>query len=102
MARATVEMRQEMFDPVKKAVEPGTTVVWRNSSSVDHNMTSVQFHDVAEKWNFRTQTLQPDDSAVYSFDQEGIYEYFCRIHGEEMCGAILVGDVSLNASLPCE
>ncbi|WP_227356061.1 cupredoxin domain-containing protein [Haladaptatus salinisoli] len=102
MTRATVEMHQQTFDPVKNAVTPGTTVVWKNTSSVDHDVTSVQFHDTAEKWSFSTQTLRPDDSVVYTFDDAGIYEYFCSLHGEEMCGAILVGDVSLDASLPCE
>ena len=102
MGRATVEMREETFEPVKKAVEPGTTVVWRNTGSADHDVTSVQFHDTAEKWSFSTQTLRSDDSVVYAFDEEGIYEYFCSLHGEEMCGAILVGDVSLDAALPCE
>lgn len=102
MARATVEMQDEAFNPVRKAVASGTTVVWKNVGTAAHVVDSVQFHDVADEWQFRTQTLRPGDSAIYAFDQEGIYEYYCGLQGESMCGVILVGDISLSDSLPCE
>lgn len=102
MARARIEMTDEEFDPVRTAVDPETTVVWKNVGTVDHALDSVQFHDVASDWQFRTQTLRPGDSAVYTFDDEGIYEYYCRLQGEDACGVVLVGDVSLSESLPCE
>lgn len=81
---------------------PGTTVVWKNVGSAAHVVDSVQFHDPADAWQFRTQTLQPGDSAVSAFEQAGIYEYYCRLQGEKMCRVILVGDTSLSDSLPCE
>lgn len=62
----------------------------------------MQFHDVARVWQFRTQPLESGDSAVYAFDQEGIYEYYCRLQGKDMCGVVLVGDVTLSDPLPCE
>lgn len=102
MGRATVEMDDRAFDPVRKQVPTGTTVVWRNTGSADHVVDSVQFHDIADQWQFRTQALRSGDSTVYTFDQEGIYEYYCGLQGETMCGVILVGDVSLPESLPCE
>lgn len=101
MSRTMVEMKDDTFDPVQKRVTPGTAVVWKNVGPADHVVHSIQFHDVAERWNFRTQTLRPGDSAVYAFDQKGIYEYYCWLQGDDMCGAILVGDVSLPNSLPC-
>ena len=102
MARATVEMTDETFNPIRKTVAPGTTVVWKNVDSASHVVDSVQFHDSADEWQLRTQTIRSGDSAVYAFEEEGIYEYYCGLQGEEMCGAILVGDVSLSSSLPCE
>lgn len=102
MPRATVEMEDERFNPIRKDVQPETTVVWRNLGSASHVVDSVQFHGKADEWQFRTQTLRPGDSAVYAFDESGIYEYYCRLYGKEMCGVILVGDVSLSDSLPCE
>lgn len=102
MTREIVKMEKDVFNPVRKTVAIETTVVWKNVSSTAHIVTSVQFHNVAEQWHFRTQTLRPNDSAIYAFDQEGIYEYYCGLQGEDMCGVILVGDVSLSDSLPCE
>lgn len=102
MTRATVEMEDDTFAPVRKTVPLGTTVIWKNVGSADHIVDSVQFHDSAEQWNFRTQVLRPGDSAVYTFNQDGIYEFYCGLQGKDMCGVILVGDVSLAESLPCE
>lgn len=94
-------MTDEAFDPVRTTVAPGTTVVWRHTRSTDHVVDSVQFHDAAEQWQFRTQSLGPDDSAVFAFDQGEIYEYYCGLQREETCGVILIGDVSLHDPLPC-
>lgn len=102
MARTTVEMKDERFSPVRQQIDSGTTVVWQNVGSTSHVVDSVQFHDTADEWQFRTQTLRPGDSAVYTFDDEGIYEYYCGLQGEDTCGVILAGDVSLRQSLPCE
>lgn len=102
MARTTVEIDEDGFDPVRASVAPGTTVVWRNVGATAHVVDSVQFHDAAERWQLRTDTLRTDDSVAYAFDDEGIYEYYCRLEGDDCCGAILVGDVSLDESLPCE
>lgn len=100
MARTTVELTDESFNPVRTTVAPGTTIVWENTGSTDHVIDSVRFHDTATHWQFRTQPLPPGDSAIYTFDHEGIYEYYCGLHGEDTCGVILVGDVSLPSSLP--
>lgn len=102
MTGATIEITDTGFEPVRKAVLPGTTVVWKNVGTADYEIRSVRFHDVAADWQFRTQTFQSGDSTVYAFDEEGIYEYYCGSRGKDVCGVVLVGDVSLSDSLPCE
>ncbi|MFC6764553.1 cupredoxin domain-containing protein [Natrinema soli] len=102
MAQETVKMEEYSFDPVRKTVSPDTAVVWKNVGSASHVVDSVQFHDVADQWQLRTQVLRSGDSAVYEFSEEGIYEYYCGLQGEDMCGVVLVGDVSLSKRLPCE
>jgi plastocyanin len=97
-----VEMRSTSFDPLRASVEPGTTVEWVNEDGFDHDVTAEQFHDVAADWDF-SEALAAGESTTYTFEEAGVYEYYCTIHGEEnMCGAVLVGDVSLDQSLPCE
>lgn len=57
MVRSTVELDEDAFRPVRERVESGTTVVWRNVGSTSHVVESVQFHEPADKCQFRAQTL---------------------------------------------
>lgn len=99
----TVDMVSSTFDPVRLDVETGTTVVWENEDSYGHTVVSDQFHDVAESWDFESDTLGGADTTSYTFDSSGVYEYYCDIHGRaQMCGAILVGGATLDQDLPCE
>ncbi|MFB6146376.1 MAG: plastocyanin/azurin family copper-binding protein [Halobacteriaceae archaeon] len=99
----TVEMAASAFDPVRADVAVGTTVVWTNRDPYGHTVESARFHETAADWAFETETLGQGDTAAYTFETAGVYEYFCTIHGRDnMCGAVLVGDVSLSKTLPCE
>lgn len=98
----TVMMQEGTFESVRLSVPTETSVIWRNDDTTDHRIVSVQFHDAAADWHFRSQSLHPGDTVVYTFDDDGVYEYFCRLHGNAICGAILVGETSLADPLPCE
>lgn len=102
---ATVTARGTSFDPIRASIDPGETVVWANESTgsySSHTVTSAAFHDTAASWSF-DETFEGGDSLSYTFESPGIYEYYCTIHGKSsMCGVILVGDVSLDKSLPCK
>jgi plastocyanin len=101
-SKKTVEMVDTSFKPMQASVEPGTTVEWVNQDSFGHDVTSAQFHDAATQWDFASD-VSPGGSVTYTFDSEGVYEYYCTIHGKDsMCGVVLVGDVSLDEELPCE
>lgn len=90
------------FQPLRTSVDPGTTVEWTNEDSFGHDVTAAQFHDAAAAWDFAVD-VGPGESATHTFDSAGVYEYACTIHGRSsMCGAVLVGDASLDKSLPCE
>lgn len=102
MARDTIEMETDAFDPVRTTVAPDAEVVWNNVGSASHVIDGVRFHDEADDWQFRTRTIRPGDSAVYHLGSGGTYEYYCGLDGREMCGVILVGEASLSESLPCE
>jgi len=99
----TVDMVNTSFDPVRATVDPGTTVTWRNQDGFDHEVKAAQFTDGAAAWSF-DQRVSSGETTSHTFDRPGVYEYFCPIHGKSnMCGAVLVGDVSLaSGSLPCE
>jgi len=96
-------MKDTAFHPVRTSVEAGTTVTWTNEDSYGHTVAAATLTDGATQWSFETGTLNNGDTATHTFDQKGVYEYYCTIHGKDtMCGAILVGGASLDASLPCE
>lgn len=102
-ADETVELQSLAFEPTRVEVDPGTSVGWVNRESTSHDVTSAQFHDAAASWDFSADLPSEGSTATHTFESEGIYEYECTIHGQDsMCGAVLVGDVSLEDDLPCE
>lgn len=101
-ADVTVELISTAFSPVRAEAAVGDTVQWVNKDSYGHDVTATSFHDKAVDWSFQTD-LSGGEQATYTFDEAGVYEYYCSIHGKgTMCGAILVGDVSLEQNMPCE
>ncbi len=98
----TIIMRQTAFQPSKADVEAGATVEWVNEDSFPHTVTSAQVHDTAASWQF-DERVSGGGTVTHTFEDPGVYEYYCTIHGKEsMCGAVLVGDAALDASLPCD
>jgi plastocyanin len=99
----TVDIENTSFSPMRLSVEPGTTVEWTNADGYAHDVQSAQFHDKAESWDYYSEQFGQGETAEYTFQNEGVYEYYCTIHGQStMCGAVLVGDVTLDQDLPCE
>jgi plastocyanin len=88
--------------PVRLEIEVGDIVEWVNADYVGHTVTSAEFTDEAATWSF-DEDVSGNDKTERRFDRAGIYEYYCTIHGRRsMCGAVLVGDVTLSDELPCE
>jgi len=100
---ATVEIENIAFVPERLSIEPRTTVEWVNRDGYPHDVQSAQFHHTAASWNHYSGNLGEGDTSEFTFDAGGVYEYYCTTHGRRsMCGAVLVGDVSLDRTLPCE
>ncbi|PSQ39076.1 hypothetical protein BRD13_04825 [Halobacteriales archaeon SW_5_70_135] len=100
---AAVSLRGTAFDPRRVSVEPGEAVEWTSEESVAHDVTAGQLTDDGESWDY-SESLSEGESTTYTFESEGIYEYYCTVHGvTSMCGAVFVGDASLpEGALPCE
>lgn len=97
-----VTMANTAFEPVRTAVDTGTTVEWVNEDSVDHTVTSTQFHDAAADWDLDAG-VPAGERITQTFEESGVYQFYCSNHGQSsMCGAVLVGDASLDAAMPCE
>jgi plastocyanin len=96
-----IEVQGFSFSPRRASVPVGGTVEWHNGESVVHDVTSAQFSEGAAEWTLQ-RSLAGNSATTYTFESAGVYEYYCSIHGRStMCGVVLVGDVSSEASLPC-
>jgi plastocyanin len=97
---ATVTMTDgQQFDPPRVTVSVGTTVLWRNSSAVQHTVTAdparaqtasnVQLPSGAVP--FGSESLTQGQTFAQQLTVAGEYRYVCRIHeGSGMVGNITV------------
>ncbi len=73
-------------------VRPGTEVVWTNVGRNDHNIIPLE---PSKQFGVGQQAFTPGDEHEFTFDEPGVFEYFCDIHGskdEGMVGTVVVGD----------
>jgi len=104
-----VGMRTQAFVPETLPVEPGTTVVWRNTSTRGHTVTAYEdtlpegaaffasggYESEAaarEAWQDDSGgRLETDDTFEHTFEIPGEYGYVCLPHEEGgMIGTIVV------------
>jgi plastocyanin len=101
-SEVTVDLANSSFDPIEARVAVGGTVEWVNQDGYNHDVTSAQYSDGAENWDY-SESLGGGESVSRTFDSAGVYEYYCTIHGQAiMCGVVVVGDTSYDGNLPCE
>ena len=101
-ASVTVEMRGSENVPLRAAIGVGGIVEWVNQDGYGHTVTSDQFDDTAAEWSFEAD-VAAGETVRRRFEEPGVFEYYCTVHGQRsMCGAVLVGDATLAADLPCE
>jgi plastocyanin len=84
---ATIEMVDISFDPAYLVVRSGTTVTWINMDGVEHNT-------VSDDGVWQSDLLSQEESFDYTFEEPGVYPYYCEPHGgpggEGMSGTIVV------------
>ena len=77
-----------LFSPSHLTIDAGTTVTWANADAAVHDATERD-----RSWN--TELLSKGEAGEVTFDQPGMFEYFCSIH-PWMEGAITVLDVGAS------
>ncbi|WP_256300513.1 cupredoxin domain-containing protein [Haloarchaeobius salinus] len=102
-ADATVEVDAAGFEPLCVSVDPGDRVRWGNVDATAHDVTPDTDVGGATDWSFDAETVAAGEPLDRVFEEHGLYAYRCSIHGREaMCGAVVVGDVSVDTALPCQ
>ena len=88
---AEVTALDNSFRPEGIEVAAGTEVVWTNKGRNEHNILHVDGND----WGVEVDDFQPGAVYSHTFDQAGVYRYYCSIHGTTdagMIGTIVVSD----------
>lgn len=106
-AAATVEMLDNVFEPEVVRIEPGEAVRFTNVGLVPHNAIGVDggWSTGLAAGGARDGLMDPGVETVVTFDEPGVYDYFCSLHAAAdgssgMIGTILVGvdDVGSTAA----
>jgi plastocyanin len=84
--QATVSMQDFEFGPQEIRIKAGTTVTWRNDGAKKHSATTVEAF-------FDTGLFEPGQTRRVTFDQPGVYAYYCQLHGEPSGTSGMVGTV---------
>ena len=91
------ELNNSCFEQYVVNILVGDTVTWTNNDDAIHvvvsntpNTTSLEYFEDGEY--FDSGFLKTDESFSYTFNQEGIFGYFCTLH-PWMNGYVTVGDV---------
>jgi plastocyanin len=87
---AEVTALDNSFRPENIEVPAGTEVVWTNKGRNEHNVLHVDGDD----WGVEVDDFQPGASYAHTFDEPGVYRYYCSIHGTTDAG--MIGTIVVN------
>jgi plastocyanin len=78
VSRPGCEEDDRCYIPSQIVIEPGKQVTWVNEDSAFHSVTSGFYGEPTEL--FDSGHLDPYQSFSFTFDEIGIYDYYCTLH----------------------
>ena len=81
-AGSAISIDNFSFTPHEMKIPVGTKLTWTNHDDIPHTVVNT-----GQK--FKSKALDTDESFAFTFDEPGIYEYFCSLH-PKMVGKIIV------------
>ncbi len=85
----TVAIKNFAFSPATMTVTQGTTVIWMNQDSAEHQIINDASGSNPEGAIFKSNPLPNGASYSFTFNTPGTYPYHCTIH-PSMKGTITV------------
>jgi plastocyanin len=76
----TVNIQNFAFNPASITVPKGTTVIWVNQDTADHQIINDAQGSIGEGTLFTSNSLQKGAQYPFRFDTPGTYPYHCNIH----------------------
>ena len=87
----TVSMLDSCFSGTAHFAPTGSPIVVSNDGDLPHTFTAVD-------GSFSSDELQPGETFEITFDEPGVFEVFCTLHGsangEGMSGVLIVGEAT--------
>ena len=98
-----VKVVDDEFSPKVLRVEPGTTVIWESGGANNHNVIASDgsWQAISSDY-FEYGIITKGDQYEHTFNEPGVYEYYCPYHGTNnkgMVGTIVVGDVDYTETV---
>jgi len=78
VSRPGCEDNDRCYIPSQIVIEPGKQITWINEDSAFHSVTSGFYGEPTEL--FDSGHLDPYQSFSFTFDEIGIYDYYCTLH----------------------
>ena len=96
-----VKVVDDEFSPKVIRVEPGTTVIWESGGANNHNVIASDgtWQAISSDY-FEYGIITKGDQYEHTFNEPGVYEYYCPYHGTNnkgMVGTVIVGDVEYSS-----
>lgn len=82
---ALINIQNFQFDSASFTVKKGTTIVWNNSDSMPHTVTSDEGSELA------SPSIEHGGTYPHTFNSVGTFTYHCAIH-PSMKGTVVVTD----------
>jgi len=83
----TISVNDNIFETTYLKIKKGTKVTWVNNGNLAHDVSSASN---SPNGGLESQLLSNGETYEFTFDEAGLYEYFCTPHSFEMRGVITV------------
>jgi plastocyanin len=80
----SVQSLDNTFRAQNIQVQPGATVTWSNDGRNEHDVLPVE----GDAWGVDVEDFQPGATYAHTFEDPGVYDYYCSIHGTTTAGMI--------------
>lgn len=85
----SLTISDNIFDTTYLKIKKGTKVTWTNQGSARHDVTSASS---SPKKGLSSELLANGESYNFTFNDTGVYEYFCTPHATQMKAVVTVVD----------
>lgn len=86
-SRPGCELADRCYIPSEISIDAGESVSWLNDDAAFHSVTSGTYGDPTLL--FDSGYMDPEDLFTYTFEEPGVYSYYCTLH-EWMVGTVIV------------